>query len=66
MESKRKLMLQAEVGGGGRVYPKEGLQKAGYLIRILFCHSAGTKSRSSTIADVPTLFSYLQGTFSPI
>lgn len=26
-------MLQAEVGGGGRVDPEEGLQKRGYVIR---------------------------------
>ena len=33
-------MLQAEVGGGGRVGPKEGLQKPGYLIRDFVLTSA--------------------------
>ena len=33
-------MLQAEVGGGGRVDPEEGLQKPGYLIRDFVLTSA--------------------------
>ena len=33
-------MLQAEVGGGGRVDPEEGLQKPGYLIRDFVLMSA--------------------------
>ncbi len=33
-------MLQAEVGGGGRVDPEEGLQKPGYLIRDFILTSA--------------------------
>lgn len=33
-------MLQAEVGGGGRVDPEEGLQKPGYVIRDFVLPSA--------------------------
>jgi peroxiredoxin len=33
-------MLQAEVGGGGRVDPEQGLQKPGYLIRDFVLTSA--------------------------
>jgi peroxiredoxin len=33
-------MLQAEVGGGGRVDPEEGLQKPGYLVRDFALTSA--------------------------
>ena len=42
-------MLQAEVGGGGRVDPEEGLQKPGYLIRDFVLMSAqGGRDRHGT------------------